>query len=82
LWTRWALLTGHPRRTLGDVVAEHMESPGTKAYTQRELRGLFSGFRAVSFRRYVTPYDRRVAGPIANLTGPRFGWFVGIVAKP
>jgi ubiquinone/menaquinone biosynthesis C-methylase UbiE len=82
LWVRWALLTGHPRRTLAQVVSEHMESPGTKAYTQAELRNLFSNFGEVRIQRFVTPYDRRVAGPLARLVGSRFGWFVGIVARP
>jgi ubiquinone/menaquinone biosynthesis C-methylase UbiE len=80
LWARWGLLAGRPTRSLAHVVADHMESPGTKAYTERELRELFAAFREVSVRRFVTPYDRRVAGPLASLTGPRLGWFVGVVA--
>jgi hypothetical protein len=59
-----------------------MESPGTKAYTDAELLELFSGFGQVAFRRFVTPYDRRVAGPLAGLGGSRLGWFVGINARP
>ena len=57
-----------------------MESPGTKAYTQGELDALFAGFSDVRYERFVTPYDRRVAGPLTGLTGDRFGWFVGISA--
>ena len=82
LWARYALAVGRPQRSLVDVVASHMESPGTKAYTGSELDDLFSGFSSVELQRFVTPYDRRVAGPIARLAGPRFGWFVGIVARP
>jgi ubiquinone/menaquinone biosynthesis C-methylase UbiE len=82
LWARYALLAGHPRRSLADVVANHMESPGTKAYTQAELDAMFAGFSSVRYRRFVTPYDRRVAGPVANLLGPRLGWFVGVIAVP
>jgi SAM-dependent methyltransferase len=81
VWARWALATGHPRRSVAQTLAEHMESPGTKAYTEPELRELFSGFGDVTLRRFVTPYDRRVAGPVAGLVGPRLGWFVGIVAR-
>jgi SAM-dependent methyltransferase len=81
LWARYALAVGHPRRTLTDVVANHMESPGTKAYTEPELRDLFSGFSEVRLRRFVTPYDRRVVGPLARLAGSRLGWFVGITAR-
>jgi SAM-dependent methyltransferase len=80
LWARYGLLVGRPRRTLTDVVANHMESPGTKAYTDRELQSLFGGFSNVRTERFLTPYDRRVAGPLTHLAGDRLGWFVGIVA--
>jgi ubiquinone/menaquinone biosynthesis C-methylase UbiE len=80
LWARYALLAGRPRRTLEDVVANHMESPGTKAYTERELHELFASFSTVETTRFVTPYDRRVAGPLARLTGHRLGWFAAIRA--
>ncbi len=44
LWLRYALLAGRPRRSLADVYAEHLESPGTKAYSVPEGRALFAGF--------------------------------------
>lgn len=44
LWARYALLAGRPRRSLADVYAEHLESPGTKAYTLDEGRALFARF--------------------------------------
>ncbi len=81
-WVRWAVLRGRPWRSISDVLAAHLESPGTRAYTQAELRELFACFAHVEYERRVTPYDRRVAGRLADLTGPRFGWFVGIVARP
>lgn len=81
-WVVWALGRGRPWRSISAVLAERLESPGTKAYTQAELERLFSGFSRVSFSRRVTPYDRRVAGPLARLTGPRLGWFFGISARP
>jgi len=80
-WVLWGLGRGRPWRSISSVLAEHLESPGTKAYTQEELKRLFSGFREVRFRREVTPYDRRIAGPLARLTGPRLGWFVGVSAR-
>lgn len=80
LWLRHALAAGRPFRTLTDVVATHMESPGTKAFTRGELRELFAGFGHVRLNGFVTPYDRRVAGPLARLTGPALGWFVGVRA--
>lgn len=81
LWLRYAFARGRLRRTLDEVVSQHMESPGTKAYTQSELEALFVGFREVEFSRWVTPYDRRVAGPLTRLGGSRLGWFVGIRAR-
>ena len=80
VWGKTALLRARPWRSFTEVLADHVESPGTKAYTQAELDELFAGFSSVSYRRFVTPYDRRVAGPLAGLTGARFGWFVGITA--
>ena len=79
-WARYAFLTGRPWRTFGHVLAEHMESPGTKAYTNAELRTLFRAFSNVSLERFVTPYDARVAGPLARVLAPRGGWFVGVRA--
>jgi SAM-dependent methyltransferase len=76
LWARYALLMGKPWRSLADMVAGHMESPGMKAYTPREARALFAGLGGLQLQREVTPYDRHVAGPLARLTGRRLGWFM------
>jgi SAM-dependent methyltransferase len=81
-WARYALARGRPFQSFSRVLASHMESPGTKAYTQRELAALLAGFGDVRYTRWVTPYDRRVGRGLADLLGPRFGWFVGIVARP
>jgi len=37
-WLRFGPLKGKPLRTFSDVLYHHMESIGTKAYTQREIR--------------------------------------------
>jgi hypothetical protein len=76
LWLRYALLTGHPRRGLSDVIARHMESEGTRAFTPSELQEIFGMLDGVSIEHVATPYDRRVAGPLAHLTGRRLGWFL------
>jgi ubiquinone/menaquinone biosynthesis C-methylase UbiE len=81
VWLKYGLGRGRPQRSFASLLADHMESPGTKAYTKSELSDLFSGFRDVRYTPYVTPYDRRVAGPLARLAGRRFGWFVGISAR-
>jgi ubiquinone/menaquinone biosynthesis C-methylase UbiE len=81
LWLRYALGRAQPWRSLTSVIAENMESPGTKAYTQSELEYLLRPFQDVRFTRFVTPYDRRVAPGVADLFGPRLGWFLGVIAK-
>ena len=82
VWLRYGLGRGRPRQSMAELLARHMESPGTKAYTQDELERLFRGFSTVSFQRFVTPYDRRVGGPLVGVAGPRLGWFVGVIARP
>lgn len=44
LWARYALAAGHPRRSLSDIYAQHLESPGTKGFTIEEGRELAAGF--------------------------------------
>lgn len=80
VWARHVLRRGRPWHSLTTALAQDLESPGTKAYTQRELENLFESFARLELRRLVTPYDRKVAGPLATLAGPRLGWFFSIVA--
>ena len=42
-WILFAALRGKPTRSLSSVLASHVESPGTKAYTVAEARDLFAG---------------------------------------
>lgn len=81
LWARYGLLRGAPRRTLTDVVAHHMESDGTRAYTVPEARAAFAGLSGLEIQHVGTPYDRRVAGPLARLSGDRLGWFLVITGR-
>jgi SAM-dependent methyltransferase len=76
LWVRHALLKGRPWHSLSDVIASHMESTGTRAYTPAELRQRFAGLEDLRVEHVGTPYDRRVAGPLATTTGARLGWFL------
>lgn len=50
LWARYGLGMGHPARSLTDIYARHLESPGTKGYTVSEARGLVAPFRACGIR--------------------------------
>lgn len=47
LWIRYALLGGRPFRSLADIYWNHLESPGTKAYTKPEAGEMFKGFSPV-----------------------------------
>ena len=57
LWVRYALLTGKPWRSLADIYASHLESPGTKAYTVEEARDLFRRFTGVRISTVLTHGD-------------------------
>ena len=74
-WVRFALLDGHPTRSLADVLAAHVESVGTRGFTKAELRTMFAGVTDLRIEKVATPYDRRLLGPLASLTGAWLGWF-------
>lgn len=57
LWLRYALLTGRPWRSLSDIYSNHLESPGTKAYTMDEARRLFGRFGDVRISTVLTHGD-------------------------
>jgi ubiquinone/menaquinone biosynthesis C-methylase UbiE len=44
LWLRYGLLTGHPFRSLKEIYANYLESPGTKAYSCKEAAEMTSCF--------------------------------------
>jgi ubiquinone/menaquinone biosynthesis C-methylase UbiE len=50
LWARYGLATGHPARSLQEIYAHHLESPGTKGYTVSEARRLVAPFSACNIR--------------------------------
>ena len=56
-----------------EALATGLESPGTKAYTRNEVQVLFAPFTTVEIATVATPYDRRVAGPVARAV-PALGW--------
>jgi ubiquinone/menaquinone biosynthesis C-methylase UbiE len=53
LWARYGLAAGHPARSLTDIYAHHLESPGTKGYTLTEARRLVVPFGACEVRSAV-----------------------------
>jgi len=82
LWVRHGLMEGHPLTPLGRLVGAHMESRGTKAYTESEVRDLFAGFASCSTRRIVTEWDRsRLPRRLGSLLPDAVGWFIAIEAR-
>jgi len=67
---------------LSRIIAEYQESPGTKAYTVKEAKRLFSMFSALEVQPILTCYDitnwRGISPPkwLVNLFSNRLGWFM------
>jgi ubiquinone/menaquinone biosynthesis C-methylase UbiE len=57
LWLRYALARGKPYTSLAAIYAQHLESPGTKAYTVDEARPLFEGFEIIDVYSELTHAD-------------------------
>lgn len=74
-WARFGLLQRRPMMTLREAVA-HIESPGTQAFTAREVEGMLTPSTDLSLRTVLTRWDRRCLPVLARLTGNRFGWFM------
>jgi SAM-dependent methyltransferase len=81
-WLFYGLLKGKPFESPSKVIAEHVESPGTKVYTPQEGRKLFPGLNAVRISRIVTRYDLRIGRRLflpswlRKVVPSRFGWFM------
>ena len=54
LWARYGLAAGRPSRTLTDVYARHLESPGTKGFTVAEACQLVAPFGTYEIRSAVS----------------------------
>ena len=76
LWVKYALLAGRPSRSLDDVYAHHLESPGTKAYSVADARRLFDGFAKAA----VTPF-LSYADLLQGAAGARHGGRAGSLAR-
>lgn len=59
-WARFGLLRGRPLTSPAQVIAEHVESPGTRAYSTRGAAKLFATARDVRVDSIVTSWDLRV----------------------
>jgi ubiquinone/menaquinone biosynthesis C-methylase UbiE len=54
------LLRRKPFRSIDEIIANHIESPGTKAFTKRTAASLFPGLVSQRIRTIVTRYDVRI----------------------
>lgn len=82
LWVRHALFKGRPWLSARNVVWNHMESVGTKAYTLEELRTLFAPFPSVELQPIITSYDKAFFPRFISQFFPeRWGWFIAVYAR-
>ena len=48
LWLRYGLMTGRPFRSLEDIYHNHLESPGSKAYSLSQAKEMSAKFATVN----------------------------------
>jgi SAM-dependent methyltransferase len=83
----YGVLRGRPRRRIAEIMAAHLESPGTKGYTVREARQLFAPLEDLSVSPIVTIYDLRVGRDrflpawMCSVVPQRFGYFMVIQGR-
>jgi ubiquinone/menaquinone biosynthesis C-methylase UbiE len=94
-WLKHALLKGQPWRSLRWALWNHIESIGTKGYTEGEIRRMLAPLGLTDLRcdTYMTSADRiarralpfrlcnGLVGVLAALTGNRLGWFRVVAAR-
>ena len=95
MWTKHALLKGQPWKSLRWVIWNHVESIGTKGFTEKETRGMLAplGLTDIRLHPFITNNDRVVSpglahrvgavlvGTLLALTGKRLAWYRGICAR-
>jgi ubiquinone/menaquinone biosynthesis C-methylase UbiE len=82
VWAKHGLFAGKPWRSFREVLYQHVESIGTKAYTTRELGRMFGDFQSVAITPILTPHDtRKLPASIVKFLPSFIGWFLAIRAK-
>jgi SAM-dependent methyltransferase len=76
LWLRYGLAVGRPFRSLADIYASHLESPGTKAYSIPEARQLLQDFSGVHISTVLTHGDL-----LQGAAGQRHQGFILSIAR-
>ncbi len=73
LWLRYGVLGG---KSMRQTVYDHLESPGTKTYTQNQMRGMMAEFENVTMRQVFSPGDLLLNAPSVRFRSPlyRLAW--------
>ena len=81
-WLYYGLLKGKPMLKPSEIIAERLESPGTKVFSPSEARELFDGVKNIRIQTIVTRYDLRVGrrsflpGWLRHVVPSQLGWFM------
>ncbi len=86
LWLKFGL---HRGKSLRCAVYDHLESPGTKTYTQDESRELMAGFQDVAVKQVFSPGDLLLNRPSKRFRSPFYRllwrvyprWLVGRIGR-
>lgn len=90
MWIRHALLKGRPWKSISWCLSHHLESPGTKAFTQQEIRKMLEVLptKNAVISPVLTYYDKLghhpkwISGPVGRIAEcfgkDRLGWFLTI----
>ena len=79
LYLHYGLKAGRPFRTFRDILASHMESAGTKAFTVSELRRMFGRFDHQNISPVLTAGDiERFPKSLNPWLPSAWGWFLVI----
>jgi len=76
LWIRYGLLKGRLFRPLSDIYFNHLESPGTKAFSINEAKEMFRSFSSANIRAQLSFGDL-----LEGAVGQRHGGVALTVAK-
>jgi SAM-dependent methyltransferase len=81
-WIRFGLLRGSPWRSPSSLIAEKVESPGTRVFSPNEVAALFPGVRPERLGTFVTRWDLRLGRRrflpawLRTLVPAALGWFI------
>jgi ubiquinone/menaquinone biosynthesis C-methylase UbiE len=69
LWLRYGALRG---KSVRQAVYDHLESPGTKTFTQPEVQSMMAGFENVAIRQVFSPGDLLLIRPSWRFQSPAY----------